>query len=330
LLQENEEQAVSFCFFDVLRALLPVGPPCAVASAKPVSAAKEESTSICFIDALRGLFNSSSQSALAKNGVVIEELDTEDDEDLEEQAGKDVEEVAGYRVEGVAKPTPMVIVTVRDVDGASLLGPAQFEPSLTVAELGDQVLAKTGDGEVCTVEIRHSSEILDRSTHLQEVQGTESSNRLELTAVFQNSELSEWRRQRYIEALGDFWRQLRVRPQELLQFPLPFRADPACMLAAIRKTGNEALLEHAHIRLLADKQFMMAAVRERGCALRYAARALKEDAEIVREATRQNRDALRYAYQTFGSAPPRACGRASGGKAAPFIHSLPKHAMKTR
>jgi hypothetical protein len=239
LLQESKEEAGTFCFFDLLRALLPVGPSCFVDSKALASAAEKEH-----------IFVPSPQSAMAKNGAFIEELDTE----TETESDSDREVEAAHHGAGVA------------------------------------------------------------TTHVDEV-------------LF---ELSEWRRQRYIEAIGDFWRQLRARPQELLTFPMAFRADHACMLAALRKTRSEAVLDYAHARLLADKQFMMEAVRERGCALRYASRALKEDAEIVKEATRQNRDALRYAYQTFGSAPPRACGRASGGKAAPFIHSLPKHAMKTR
>lgn len=307
LLQEKEEDAVSFCLFDVVRALLPVGSPSALVAGVPSSAEKEEAAPSCFFNALRGLFPLCiTNTALTKaTAVVIEELEEE--------------EAAAPRctVPVSRPPLTTVTVTVRDVDGAILLGPANLETSQTVAELSEQVLdqCQARDAEVCQVELVHATGKLDGSTHLREVQGSDASSAIELTAVVESIELSEWRRQRYIEAMLGFWRQLRVRPQELLKFPPQFRADRECMLAALRKTGSEALLEHAHKRLLANRQFMMEAVRVRGCALRYASNGLKEDSELVLEAARQNSEALRYAGVSCGSTPPPSCVSASGRRA---------------
>jgi hypothetical protein len=112
--------------------------------------------------------------------------------------------------------------------------------------------------------------------------------------------MSKKKRQMYIKALQDYWRELRVRPQELLKFPAAMRADSACALAALRATGNEAVLEYVHKSLLANKSFLMEAVKERGCALRYAARPLLKDRDVVTEAVRQNKDALKYADEACG------------------------------
>jgi hypothetical protein len=112
--------------------------------------------------------------------------------------------------------------------------------------------------------------------------------------------MSNPKRRVYIKALEDYWRELRVRPQELLKFPAAVRADRACVLAALRATGNEGVLEYVDSSVLADKSFLMEAVKERGCALRYAARPLRKDADVVMEAVRQNKDALKYADETCG------------------------------
>jgi hypothetical protein len=327
LLQGPEEEAASFCFVDVVRALLPVG--LCTLSQGDTPASKDDAVSHCFIEALRGLFPSSPRAILAKEPAVVLDLEKKETQ-VEQDAGEKLEapakEDAGAEdgaVQSGEAAVRMVIVTVRDAAGVALLGPVALAPSLTMAELRNQVLDQASKEKPLQVEIRHSSTTLDGDRQLQEVPGADTSNMVELTATVQALELSEWRRQRYIESLDGCWRQLRLRPQELQNFPLQFRADHACMLAALRRTGTEALLEFAHESLLADKEFMVSAVRERGCALRYAAAELIEDSEVVMEAATQNKDALRFAGEEFRSAAPLVrCSPCRGGP--PISLCLPR------
>eukprot|EP00964_Phaeocystis_antarctica_P152590 scaffold120554_cov30-Phaeocystis_antarctica.AAC.1 len=65
-------------------------------------------------------------------------------------------------------------------------------------------------------------------------------------------------------------------------------------LEAIKEDGNE--LQHASLELRADRNVVLAAVRQAGgLAIAYASPGLQADREIVLEAVRQNGDALRYA-----------------------------------
>jgi hypothetical protein len=294
LLQENTEEGGSFCFFDVFRALLPVPAPCAIKAHIDGSAEKEEVRSSSVFEALRGLLPSCHTAVPKASAQVIEELDQEGPLDQEDTTS------SVHR-----PPHGTVTVIVRKVDGALLFGPANLVPSKSVAALCDEVLAQCQEknADACQVDLVHATGKLDGSTRLQELQGAGSST-IELTGAVRTSELSEWRRQRFIEAMLAFWRQLRVRPQEILKFPVAFRADRECMLAALRKTGAEGLLEHAHKRLLSDKRFMMEAVGVKGCALRYAAPGLKDDKDLVSVATRQNSAALRYAGESCRPTPP--------------------------
>merc|ERR1711920_980528 len=105
---------------------------------------------------------------------------------------------------------------------------------------------------------------------------------IELSILFSSLELSERQRAHYMASLESFWRILRVRPQEILQFPEAARADKAFMLEALRSSqGCEALLAHADEILLDDKEFMTKAVCQTGRALKYASSTIRADKDVV-------------------------------------------------
>ena len=71
------------------------------------------------------------------------------------------------------------------------------------------------------------------------------------------------------------------------------KADKEIVMAAVKEKGNA--LMHASEALKADKAIILAAVKENGNAFDYASEELKADKEIVMAAVKENRSALRYA-----------------------------------
>ena len=81
---------------------------------------------------------------------------------------------------------------------------------------------------------------------------------------------------------------------ELQHASLELRADRNVVLAAVRQAGGLAIA-YASPGLQADREIVLEAVRQNGDALQYASRELWADREVLLEAVRQNGDALRYA-----------------------------------
>eukprot|EP00931_Biecheleriopsis_adriatica_P056439 TRINITY_DN33437_c0_g1_i1.p1 TRINITY_DN33437_c0_g1~~TRINITY_DN33437_c0_g1_i1.p1 ORF type:complete len:496 (+),score=108.39 TRINITY_DN33437_c0_g1_i1:40-1488(+) len=71
------------------------------------------------------------------------------------------------------------------------------------------------------------------------------------------------------------------------------RAKAEVVLAAVGQTGFA--LQHASLDLLADKDFMMRAIRLDGQALRFAAAHLRAEARVIRLAVKSERSALQHA-----------------------------------
>ena len=81
---------------------------------------------------------------------------------------------------------------------------------------------------------------------------------------------------------------------ELQHASLELRADRNVVLAAVRQAGGLAIA-YASPGLQADREIVLEAVRQNGDALQYASTELQADREVLLEAVRQNGDALRYA-----------------------------------
>ena len=81
---------------------------------------------------------------------------------------------------------------------------------------------------------------------------------------------------------------------ELQHASLELRADRNVVLAAVRQAGGLAIA-YASPGLQADREIVLEAVRQNGDALQYASTELWADREVLLEAVRQNGDALQYA-----------------------------------
>ena len=80
-----------------------------------------------------------------------------------------------------------------------------------------------------------------------------------------------------------------------------FQADREVVLAAVRNSGTS--LKYASEALKDDREVVLEAVRNNGIALKYASDTLKDDHEVVLEAVKNNGNALRLASTELQNAP---------------------------
>ena len=80
-----------------------------------------------------------------------------------------------------------------------------------------------------------------------------------------------------------------------------FQADREVVLAAVRNSGTS--LKYASEALKDDREVVLEAVRNNGIALKYASDTLKADHEVVLEAVQNNGNALRLASNELQNAP---------------------------
>ena len=80
-----------------------------------------------------------------------------------------------------------------------------------------------------------------------------------------------------------------------------FQADREVVLAAVRNSGTS--LKYASEALKDDREVVLEAVRNNGIALKYASDTLKDDHEVVLEAVKNNGNALRLASTELQDAP---------------------------
>ncbi|SVC90979.1 uncharacterized protein METZ01_LOCUS343833, partial [marine metagenome] len=80
-----------------------------------------------------------------------------------------------------------------------------------------------------------------------------------------------------------------------------FQADREVVLAAVRNSGTS--LKYASEALKDDREVVLEAVRNNGIALKYASDTLKADREVVLEAVKNNGNALRLASTELQNAP---------------------------